>query len=195
MKHTRIIIALSLLLSIASLAEAQIVVSQTTASTTRVHEKSGRKKGLVIRPEVGISKDFYMVDASVAYQFNPYLAFGGGLGFEYCTRDIYESMGALMTGERYSMMSLPIFANARVYFCNLKISPFFDIKAGYQIPLTESEVLFAAQVALKGLFATAMLGAQFKNIDLGVSLAYFEATGYYTSVETIIVSLAYNFQF
>ena len=197
MKHARIIIALLMLLGASSLAEAQIVVSSTTASTTRLHEKSGREKGWVISPEVGISKKFYMANVTAAYQFNPYLSIGGGIGLEYRNDNLYlfDSIGMMSSGERYSLMSLPIYANTRVYFCDRKLSPFLDLKAGYQIPVTESDVLYAAQEALEGLFAIAMLGVQYKNIDLGVDLAYFNAKGYYPSLETILVSLAYNFQF
>ena len=196
MKKARIIIAMLVLFGVASLAEAQIVVSQTTASTTRVHEKSGREKGWVICPEVGISKKFYMANVTAAYQFNPFLSIGGGTGLEYRTDNLYlfDSIGMMSSGERYSLVSLPIYVNARVYFCDRKLSPFIDLKAGYQIPVSESNVLYAAQETLESLFAIAMLGAQYKNIDLGVALAYFKAKGYDQSVETIMVRLAYNFQ-
>ena len=100
-----------------------------------------------------------------------------------------------MSDDWYSLMSLPIYANARLYFCDRKLSPFLDLKVGYQIPVVESNVLYAAQEALEGLFAIAMLGAQYKNIDFGVALAYFNAIGYDQSLETILVSFAYNFQF
>ena len=196
MKKARIIIAMLVLFGVASLAEAQIVVSQTTASTTRFHEKSGREKGWVISPEVGISKKFYMANVTAAYQFNPFLSIGGGTGLEYRTDNLYlfDSIGMMSSGERYSLVSLPIYVNARVYFCDRKLSPFIDLKAGYQIPVSESNVLYAAQETLESLFAIAMLGAQYKNIDLGVALAYFKAKGYDQSVETIMVRLAYNFQ-
>ena len=62
MKKARIIIVILVLLGAASLAEAQIVVSQTTASTTRFHEKSGREKGVVIRPEGSVG----FIDCHVA---------------------------------------------------------------------------------------------------------------------------------
>jgi len=192
--------ALLVLLGAASLAEAQIVVSQTTASTTRIHAKSGREKGLVIRPEIGIrglSNTFYMADVTAAYQFSPNLSIGGGTGLEYRKYNEYyfDISGVFMSDDWYSLMSLPIYANARVYFCDRKLSPFLDLKVGYQIPVAESNVLCAAQEALKGMFAIAMLGAQYKNIDFGVALAYFNAKGYDQSLETILVSLAYNFQF
>ena len=89
MKKARIIIVILVLLGAASLAEAQIVVSQTTASTTRFHEKSGREKGLVIRPEILATHDVNHPEgnlinfhATVAYQFNPYYSIGGGLGVD-----------------------------------------------------------------------------------------------------------------
>ena len=34
---------------------------------------------------------------------------------------------------------MPIYANARVYFCDRKWSPFFDLRLGYYIPIVKGE--------------------------------------------------------
>lgn len=181
MKNTRIIMALLMLLGAASLAEAQIVVSQTTASTTRIHEKSGRKKGVVIRPEIALGfgngrssvdyweyeMDFYgkinliSLYCNFDYQFNPYFTLGAGTGLLTNTSRYYEidSTGGTVS---YRGFSLPLCANARAYFCDRKWSPFFDIKIGYNIPLKRSPN------SLDGVHLTCMLGLQFKRFDIGL---------------------------
>lgn len=186
MKNTRIIMALLMLLGAASLAEAQIVVSQTTASTTRIHEKSGRKKGVVIRPEIawGFGKgrssvdygeyeyemDFYgkinliSLYCNFDYQFNPYFTLGAGTGLLTSTYTDY------LYDNWYRGLSLPLCANARAYFCDRKWSPFFDIKIGYNIPLKRSPN------SLDGMHLTCMLGLQFKRFDIGLFASWLKGS-------------------
>lgn len=59
MKKVSIIMIMLMLLGAASLAEAQIVVSQTTASTIRIYEKSEREKGFYVRPEGAFGFGFF----------------------------------------------------------------------------------------------------------------------------------------
>ena len=185
MKNTRIIMALLMLLGAVSLAEAQIVVSQTTASTTRIHEKSGRKKGVVIRPEIALGfgncrsrvdygeyeMDFYgktnliSLYCNFDYQFNPYFTLGAGTGLLTSTYTDYSYDGGTFRG-----FSLPLYANARAYFCDRKWSPFFDIKIGYNIPLKRSPN------SLDGVHLTCMLGLQFKRFDIGLFASWLKGS-------------------
>ena len=165
--------ALLVLLGAASLAEAQIVVSSTTASTVTIKEKekSGREKGLAIRPEIGIGTGMLDLEmacfGTVAYQFNPIIAVGGGAGLEY--------------GFDLSRTTLPIYANARVYFCDRKWSPFLDLNLLYSIPISQNSE-FAAGFGWNG-----MIGVQFRKFDTGVMLHSSMGGG-------VMFCLAYNFQ-
>lgn len=188
MKHPRIIIAMAVLLGAASLAEAQIVVSSTTATTIR--EKSGREKGIVIRPDLGIgwgvAQEPLLVEFSgtVAYQLNPYLAIGVGLGFDF---DSYAGN---------TLLFLPVFVNARAYFCDRKWSPFLDIKIRYVSNINKVETYqygYYSQTWVKGLSYGGTLGMQYKNVDFGLS-------GYFLDVHkelggwAFTINVAYNFQ-
>lgn len=206
MKHARIIMAMLVLLGAASLAEAQIVVSSTTASTVR--PKSGREKGLVVRPELEFGHGYVNeshavggvgIRGTVAYQINPYFAFGGGLGYLY---DFPASDYVISTSQ-----VLPIFANARAYFIDRKWSPFFDLQLGYLIPLSKQSQSMTYHTEIKyaqGLYLQPTLGVQFKGFDFGIFGSLF--TVYYRQegdnhhyedhyqIGTIGVSVAYNFQ-
>ena len=210
MKYTKVIIALLVLLSTASLAEAQVVVSQTTASTARVHEKSGREKGWVIRPEFesgwGLNSGPLLVgiNGTMAYQINPYFAFGGGLRYDYDIK--YDQTNASW---------MPIFANARAYFCDRKWSPFFDIIAGFNIPIIKGARSYGPDIATEkaiGFTTGGTIGVQFKGFDLGFSGCIINVSrfskGYhlvggieeysyyeYNNIDmSYTISIAYNFQ-
>lgn len=210
MKQSKFFIALLMLLGTATLAQAQIVVSSTNATTERIYEKSGRVKGLVIRPELGITYIFYnpegfflSANATIAYQFNPYFAVGVGTGIDntFCSNPYYES----------THTGLPIYVNARAYFLDRKFSPYFDFKVGYHLPLN----LCFSHVSIygfkmKGLLASGTIGVQYHGFDLGITLSCFGTTHYDLDPESNVwhpsdqrpqtnlagmLSLAYNFQF
>lgn len=216
MKKARIIIALLVLLGAAPLAEAQIVVSQTTASTTKVYEKSGREKGWVIRPEVGITYIeyspegvFLSTQAIIGYQFNPYFTIGGGAGIDntFC--------GSRYEAPIYS--GIPVFLNARVYFLDRKFSPYFDLKTGYHFSINECVPHYHSDFGgrfytykMKGLLASGTIGMQYHYLDFGFTFYYFNSfsTYYENYIEYIqeldqrpdrpnvalMLSFAYNFQ-
>lgn len=176
MKKARIIMAILMLLGAASLAEAQIVVSQTTASTSKVYEKSGREQGFVIRPELGLGADlgycggwFLGLHATFAYQFNPYFTLGAGTGLN-CLPKSHADIRPEMVS------AFPLFANARVYFCDRQWSPFFDVKVGFHVPWSESYYKESGYwegeyseytMSLSGLLLCGTLGMQYKNFDFG----------------------------
>ena len=175
MKKARIIMALLVLLGAASLAEAQIVVSSTTASTTRIQPKISREKGLVIRPAIDLGLVSYKgpiigINGTLDYQFNAYFAIGGGFGYDY---DFYSG----------GMSWIPLFANARVYFCERQWSPFFELNVGYDIPITNSieentswgtyenyEDLRTFQI--ENFFIGGILGIQYNGFDFGIAVRY-----------------------
>lgn len=195
MKNARILIALLVLLAAAPLAEAQIMVSSTTASTQRIYEKSGREKGFVIRPEMTLAAiigncTFTNLNATFAYQLNPYFTIGAGTGlnrFSSAGWNTYESIRAI-----------PLYANARVYFCDRKWSPFFDLKIGFDIPLnqtyyieTDSYYYREYRYSLKGLVLCGTFGVQYKNFDFGCIVGalqehekyYYHSENYYDNWE------------
>lgn len=178
MKKVRIIMALLVLLGVASLAEAQIVVSQTTASTTKVYEKSGREKGFLIRPEVGLGVVFdegwfLNLQGTFAYQFNPYFTIGAGIGMNIIPSTHYYRPKPLT--------AIPLYANTRVYFCDRRWSPFFDVRVGFEIPLNESYFKDTNYhdidnsyrefwYSLKGFVLCGTLGIQYKSFDFGCTV-------------------------
>lgn len=219
MKNARIIMAMLVLLGAASLAEAQIVVSSTTASTVRQRPKSGREKGWVIRPEIELGTGDYGgylgISGAACYQFNPYFSIGGGFGGLI---DFYSS------GSDSKPVSLPIFANARVYFIDRKWSPFLDLKFGYMIPLMSGAehsyydgysnfYHYDGTDTMQGLVFGPTLGVQVKGFDFGIGVKWFNVyhteerhehseysgdSDFYESENRhlgyIGVSVAYNFQ-
>ena len=231
MKRTRLIIALALLFGMATLAEAQIVVTSTTASTKHIkkeHPKSGREKGWVIRPEIepgmGFSEEgSFGLRGLACYQFNPYWSVGGGLGYliDFYYREKYDH--DYTYDSRPS--SIPVFANARVYFIDRKWSPFFDFKIGYMIPLMTGveryEYLYSDDSwhrseykdTMQGFLISPTLGVQFKGFDFGINVTWLNVYHTYKeewhnywddvthtdyenrSLGYIGLTLAYNFQF
>lgn len=204
MKKIKIIIFVLVLLVTASLAKAQIVVSSTTASTTQIkkeHIKSERVKGLVIRPEVdlgfGIMQDLLLLgfNGTVDYQFNPYFAIGGGLGFYY-DHDFYHTYLSRPTW-------VPIFINMRAYFCDRKWSPFIDLKIGSNIPITKG--IWQYTLKIHGFTLGGTIGIQYKGFDMGftyqrakmLEIAEFqhEIFQHERREDLFTINVAYNFQF
>ena len=211
MKKARIIMALLVLLGAAPLAEAQIVVSQTTASTTRISEKSGREKGWVIRPEVefgGFEDHFYGdigISGTAAYQLNSYFALGGGLGYNLF--NIFHNDPDLTSRAQV----IPVFANVRAFFIDRKWSPFFDLKLGYSIPLSSKIQTYTSSYetsTIRGWYIGPTLGVQIKGFDFGIfakiynSYYEWEYESYYSYYHhsehcpavSFGVFVAYNFQ-
>lgn len=204
MKKVRIVIALLVLLGAASLAEAQIVVSSTTASTTHVKAekpKSGRAKGWVFRPEGtiggsvgGKSLSLVKLHGTFDYQFNPYFSIGVGTGMSY-----------VFSGD----WSIPLpYANARAYFCDRKWSPFFNLRTGIYIPLTlfKDLPLYSREEALEGISWVGTLGMQHNRFDFGISGGVYYVGEFYQKTDTYMqtqnsaamiveITVAYNIPF
>lgn len=122
MKKTRLLILALAILASASVSMAQTLITSTQASTTVILPKSGRVKELVIRPEVEVGTELLSfnriilgTNGTVAYQFNPYIAVGGGVGLEVFN-DVWISW----------------FGNFRAYFSDTFVSPYIDLKIGSQ---------------------------------------------------------------
>lgn len=208
MKHARIMMVMLVLLGAASLAEAQIVVSSTTAST--VKPKSGREKGWVVRPEVEIgsgivTKGIISISGIACYQINPYWSVGGGIGYLY---DFYgPDDGAYHVGEFLTFksrpQSLPLFVNARVYFIDRKWSPFLDLKLGYMIPIKsglcywdghnpDASRRIANTHTMRGFTISPTLGVQFMGFDFGITArmlnVYYADVDYYPDNDEMVVN-------
>ena len=204
MKTARLLLVLLALFGLTSLSEAQEV------------SVSGREKGFVIRPEIGINSGWesksdqlfgYFLQGSFVYHFNANFNAGVGTGVHYYEW-YYQS-------EKDKVLSLPIYANIRTYLCNKKVNPFFDIKIGYNIPLSEGEikgeepesVFHNIFMKIKGLYGLLSLGLQVKKIDIGMSIGWTKDVNYvkgnvnHASPEEYqgwyfmtAFSIAYNFQ-
>lgn len=124
MKKKLLIVSI-FLLGISTMAEAQIIINSTQAST--IKEKSSRQKGLIIRPDIGVGVGIGYVGANInlsgniGYQFNPYITLGGGLGIEYLK----------------SSLAIPFYFDVKGYFSNRVWSPYYNIKLGYSANLSQ----------------------------------------------------------
>ena len=208
MKTARLLLVLLALFGLTSLSDAQEV------------SKSGREKGLVIRPEIGVgmgslgkSDNYYSLyfQGSANYQFNSYFNAGVGAGFStnnWC----YGGIG------KDKVMALPVYANLRAYLCDKKVSPFFDLKMGYNIPLNEGRIREEynpplhlwndSYFKIKGLYGMLSFGLQAGGMDVGISMGWAQGVSheinqdpYYNVKEhsnlyfTTAFSIAYNIQF
>lgn len=212
------------LFGMATLSEAQIVVSSTNASTTKIYEKSGREKGWLIRPELGVGYHVmegggFMFDPSVTieYQFNPYFSIGAGTGVALIKKHSHPIYDTCY--DNGGMTSIPIYANLRVYFCDRKWSPFFDLKLGANIPVKqyyedEQQTSFHSYhnittVSTQGITFQGTLGVQYKNFDVGFTFGMFNYYSSYRHFEDghlnssyqnnhgdikLLISMSYNFQ-
>ena len=121
MKRIRLILLTVAIVASASISMAQTLITSTQASTKVILPNSGRVRGLVIRPEIGAGTnidfdDFaFSSNATLAYQFNPYIAVGGGVGFGVFN-DVWTSW----------------YGNFRAYFSDTYVSPYIDLKLGSQ---------------------------------------------------------------
>lgn len=201
MKKIKILFTVLMLFAFVYKAEAQIVVTSTTASTEKTPKtKSIRQKGLVVRPEIGAGFSFN-ARCNVIYQFNPYISLGGGTGIFF---------------EMYKLnFSIPIYANIRGYFCDRKWSPYYDIKLGFNVPLTtfthyssystnwttvELEK-YKQEYKTAGFHTDISLGMQYKNYDFGLEFNVFEVQKIFEVQKSsskffcaACLKFAYNFQ-
>lgn len=173
MKKIKILFTVLMLFAFVYKAEAQIVVTSTTASTEKTPKsKSIRQKGLVVRPEIGIglNEEKWMqlnILGIANYQFNPYISLGGGTGLSYNNFD--EHFGQ-------HFFSIPIYANIRGYFCDRKWSPYYDIKLGFNGTINQKDSYNNdnndkyTDINLTGFYADFGLGMQYKNYDFGIEL-------------------------
>ena len=93
----------------------------------------------------------FSFSTSHGYQFNPYFFLGAGIGVDYHFD--------------WETVFMPIFANARAYFIDGKISPFMDVKIGYS-PVDESGLYFSPSVGVS--FGTSKKCAV--NLSIGYNL-------------------------
>ena len=118
------------------------------------------------------------------------------------------------------MASIPLYANLRVYFCDRKWSPFFDLKVGYNFIVkeyykkeyyTNSEYCrYSENAFTQGIVLQGALGLQYKSFDFGFTFGTYnfkESYSYYNEhgiVENshsnnrmdlkLLLTFAYNFQ-
>jgi len=221
MKKIKILFTVLMLFAFVYKAEAQIVVTSTTASTEKTPKtKSIRQKGLVVRPEIGIGlnvEEWMQLKLNILgianYQFNPYISLGGGTGLIYNNFDEYFV--------QQHFFSIPIYANIRGYFCDRKWSPYYDIKLGFNGTINQKDYYESGndkytEINLTGFYADFGLGMQYKNYDFGIELYlypvnydkfYYNPDGYFGFSEWIFaesvkefdlfsgcLKFAYNFQ-
>ena len=121
MGKKKLLLLLFACFSFALVTKAQTLITSTTASTTVIEDeptKSGRVKGFVLRPELGVgysTKGFVTgLNGTFSYQFNPYFSLGAGYGWDLVDGDLYRIW----------------FGNLRAYFCDRRCSPYYDLRLG-----------------------------------------------------------------
>ena len=156
--------------------------------------RSIREKGLVIRPEIGVGIPFeiFPVNAicNVSYQFNPIISIGGGTGIYYI-RNFHDR----------SCLSIPIYANVRSYFCNRKVSPYFDLKLGYILPIIRQNYYLNSwnggnqnwndyntykHMCFSGFYSNCNLGLEYKNFDFAIEMDLIKQKGDRTEYRQIV---------
>ena len=126
----------------------------------------------------------FSFSTSHGYQFNPYFFLGAGIGVDYHFD--------------WETVFMPIFANARGYFINGKISPFVDAKIGYA-PIDGYGVYFSPSIGVS-------IGVSKKcavNISIGYNMQQSEAyyfgyqgySGYYEDILIHGLSFKAGFEF
>lgn len=170
---------------------------------------SGRRKALVIRPEImsGYGAQHFPIDANVtiSYQFSPYFSIGLGSGINLAHRTLPQC----------NLIAIPVYANLRVYFCDKPWSPFFDVKAGYNLPLNtfyndhyyddfyDLYKLYSLKLSNANMRAT--LGLEVNHFNFGFTAGmnrfyrvdhtdYDEDYAHIESRFVLSLSVAYNFQ-
>ena len=204
---TKLLIVLLALFGLTALSDAQEV------------SRSGREKGFVIRPELVVGNGSLMgvdshcstkyLNGTFVYLFNPYIDMGIGAG--YC-RNHWAYLGKGVD----NIHLIPAYISSRAYLCNRKVSPYIDLKLGYNISNNEGCVVVDYGTApeyytdyyskLEGPFCSLMLGFQFHRFDIGLS--WWRMKAQYREIKhditctnenywrtLIAFSIAYNFQF
>ena len=193
--------------------------SMTMFSYAQEVSQSGREKGFVIRPELVVGYGPLMgsdshcstkyLQGTFVYQFNPHIDTGIGTG--YC-RNHWAYLGEGVD----DFYLIPAYVSSRAYLCNRKVSPYIDLKLGYNISNKEGCILvdYGADPKyftdyyskLEGPFCSLTLGLQFHRIDVGLS--WWRMKAQYRVIRNNITctnenywrtlisfNIAYNFQF
>lgn len=157
------ILLIIFLLGLSSVVEAQIIINSTQASTIR--QKSSRKKGLVLRPEIGAGvffdhDDIYSnLNCNIGYQFNPYITIGGGGGIDHIKNSL----------------AIPFYFDLKGYFSNRVSSPYYNIKLGYSAnlthPNTQLEYSCYYYTLGGGIYYAFGFGMNYKNFDFGIEIS------------------------
>ena len=181
--------------------------------SNRYRPRPNRKSGILIRPEcslgVLVGGGYGMKNTvSVNYQFNPYFVLGGGLSLSGTqllylnkypgdlpneTTGYYNNGSSLISygsDEGLSLSaSMPLFFNARIYFCDRNWSPFVDLKLGYSFALKDGyvrnrlykyddtdhsdDLVFKKTYNTKGFLADITLGMKYKIFSFGITTGMF----------------------
>jgi hypothetical protein len=177
-----------------SMAHAQIIVSSTTRTSKGL--LSNRTTGWNLMPEIGFGADFGtdMFDFENAhcaaylhltgqYFITPNIAVGGGFGL---------ALGGTVFTLWYdhevpeTKKIIPLFVNGRAYFGKKILSPYVDLRLGYEIWSREANSSDYSDVycsvpqgyefkAHTGLFFGIGIGMEYKSFDYGLQL---KATSY-----------------
>lgn len=152
-----------------------------------------RQKGLGIRPEIGLGAKSCLLTTkalcNIVYQFNPYISIGGGTGFYYMYDNLFDN----------NYLSVPLYATACVYFCNRKVSPYFDAKLGYMLPLNNCSYYIYLNERFSGFYSDFIFGLDYKNFDIGINIDLFKRKWIYYGENkkyeySIGLKFGYNFQ-
>ena len=105
--------------------------------------------------------EYAFISTSHGYQFNPYLFGGLGVSAQFVTGACYgEDLGKgieLLQDFDGSDIGVVVFANARGYLLNNKISPYLDFRIGYA-------------TTTKGMYLQPTIGIAIGKFDFGIGL-------------------------
>ena len=110
----------------------------------------------------------FQLNGTVAYQFNPYIAVGGGIGLD-----------------RFRKTFKPLFGNFRVYFSDTYVSPYLDLKLG----MMNEDFMGSAMLGFQCKCFD--IGAAIKYGDYSYHTGY----SYYYDEWLLTLNFAYNIQF
>ena len=125
-----------------------------------------RSKGLLVRPEVGVS-DGFTVKATVGSQLTRQFFVGGGLGLAF--RSVGSSISNGTSGIK---VAIPLFANARCYLTKSLSAPFLELECGIKI----QPAINASQI---NMYFSPAIGYDIKDFDIKVEFPNMRGVGFF----------------
>lgn len=140
--------------------------------------RSLRKKGWVLRPELGIGflelkikgdEELNYIIEYIDYDNLSYVDINSNIGFQI-NPIVYLGIGLGVDLKATSMMSMPIYFNPRFYLIDRKISVFVDVKLGAAINIKSYDYGLSYETKFHGFIGEFEVGLEYKRSSLGFSI-------------------------